>query len=88
MILQKKMFFDETTLGNKSTRDESLIRLLKSSVIVVSVSGVSSSHKKKSFSNRRFLPFDLSELCDRLKLLLQEKLAGMNSDIINEEFIA
>ena len=28
------------------------------------------------------------KLCDRLKLLLQEKHAGNNSDIINEEIVA
>ena len=29
-----------------------------------------------------------NELCDRLKLLLQEKQAGNNSDIINDEIVA
>ena len=29
-----------------------------------------------------------NELCDRLKLLLQEKHAGNNSSIINDELIA
>ena len=28
------------------------------------------------------------ELCNRLKLLLQEKQAGNNSDIINKEIVA
>ena len=32
-----------------------------------------------------FLPSDPDELCDRPNLLLQEKQAGNNSDIINEE---
>ena len=35
-----------------------------------------------------FLSSDPNELCDRLKLLLQEKHAGNNSDIINEEIVA
>ena len=35
-----------------------------------------------------FLSTDPNELCDRLKLLLQEKHAGNNSDIINDEIIA
>ena len=34
-----------------------------------------------------FLSSDPNELCDRLKLLLQEKQAGNNSDIINEEIV-
>ena len=35
-----------------------------------------------------FLSSDPDELCDRLKLLLQEKHAGNNSDIINKEIVA
>ena len=34
------------------------------------------------------LSSDPIELCDRLKLLLQEKHAGNNSDIINDEIVA
>ena len=35
-----------------------------------------------------FLSSDPNELCDRLKLLLQEKHAGSNFHIINEEIFA
>ena len=35
-----------------------------------------------------FLSSDPDELCNRLKLLLQEKQAGNNSDIINDEIVA
>ena len=35
-----------------------------------------------------FLPSDSDKLCDRLKLLLQEKQTGSNSDKINEEIVA
>ena len=31
---------------------------------------------------------DPDELCDRLKLILQQKQAGNNSDIINDEIVA
>ena len=34
-----------------------------------------------------FLSSDPKELCDRLKLLLHEKQAGNNSDIINDEIV-
>ena len=34
------------------------------------------------------LPSDPNQLCDSLKLLLQEKRAGSNSDLINQEIIA
>ena len=74
----KEMNFDTKTLGNKSTRDITLIKLLKSPAIIAS--GI-----PKSI----FLSSDPNELCDRLKLLLQEKHAGKNnSNIINEEIIA
>ena len=39
-------------------------------------------------SNALFLSSDHDELCERLKLLLQEKQAGNNSDIINQEIVA
>ena len=39
-------------------------------------------------SKTRFLCSDLDELCDRLKLLLQEKYGGSNFDIINKEIVA
>ena len=35
-----------------------------------------------------FLSSDAKELCGRLKFLLQEKHAGNNSDIINQEIVA
>ena len=75
----KEMHFDTKALGNKSTRDRTLIKLPKSPAIMVSASGV---------SKTMFLSSDANELCDRLKLLLQEKHAGNNSDIINDEIIA
>ena len=45
---------------------------------MVSASGV---------SKRIFLSSDPDELCERLKLLLQEKHGGNNSDIINQEIV-
>ena len=75
----KEMHFDLNAPGNKSTRDRKLIKLLNSPGLMVSASGV---------SKTIFLSSDANELCDRLKLLLQEKQAGNNSDIINDEIIA
>ena len=46
---------------------------------MVSASGV---------SKTIFLSSNTDELCDRLKLLLQEKHAGNNSNLINEELVA
>ena len=74
----KEMHFDSKASGNKSTRDRKLIKLLKSPGLMVSASGV---------SKTIFLSENPNELCDRLKLLLQEKHAGNNSDIINEEIV-
>ena len=74
----KEMHFDKKASGNKSIRDRKLIKLLNSPGLIVSASGV---------SKTIFLSSDPNELCDRLKLLLQEKHAGNNSDIINEEIV-
>ena len=75
----KEMHFDVRAQGNKSTRDRKLIKLLESPGLMVSASGV---------SKTIFLSSDANELCDRLKLLLQEKHAGNNSDTNNNEIIA
>ena len=72
----KEMHFDQNAPGNKSTRDRKLIKLLKSSAVMAS--GVTTI----------FVSENADELCDRLKLLLQEKHAGNNFDIINEEIVA
>ena len=74
----KEMYFHPKASGNKSTRDRKLIKILNSAGIMVSASGV---------SKTIFLSSDPNELCDRLKLLLQEKHAGNKSDIINDEIV-
>ena len=74
----KEMHFDTKALGNKSTRDRTFIKLRNSPGSVVSASGI---------SKTIFLSSDPNELCDRLKLLLQGKQAGNNSDIINDESV-
>ena len=75
--LAKEMKFNTRQKGNKSERDKSIIRLLRSPRIMAS--GV---------SKTIFLSSDPDELCDRIKLLLQEKHAGNNSKIINDEIVA
>ena len=35
-----------------------------------------------------FLTSDPNELCDRLRLFLQQKQAGINSDVINQEIVS
>ena len=74
----KEMKFDTKAVGNKSIRDRKLIKLPNSPGLIVSASGI---------SKTVFLSSGPNELCDRLKLLLQEKQAGNNSDIINEEIV-
>ena len=83
----KELFIDEMTIGNKSTRDKSPLRVLKSPGVMISASGFTSSYKKKSFSKTRFSSSVANELCDKLKVLLQEKQAGNNSDPFYEKFI-
>ena len=75
----KEMHFDERRVGNKSTRDRTLIELLNSPGLMVSASGI---------LKTIFLSSNPNELCDRLRLLIQEKQAGNNSDIINQEIVA
>ena len=72
----KQLNFDLKAVGKKPTRDGTLIKLLKPPAIMAS--GVST----------KFLSSDPDELRDRLKLILQEKQAGNNSDIINQELVA
>ena len=72
----KELNFDLKAQGNKSTRDRTLIKLLKSPPIMAS--GISTV----------FLSSDPDELCNRLRLLLREKHAGNNSEISNEEIVA
>ena len=71
------MYFDVRAPGNKSTRDRTLIKLLRSPPIVAS-----------GISNTIFLSSDPDELCERLKILLQEIKAGNNSNKINVQVIA
>ena len=75
----KEMHFDLKAQGRKPTRDKTLIKLLKSSGLMLSASSV---------SKTIIISSDPNELCDRLRLLLQEKHAGNNSDIINQEIVA
>ena len=70
-------FAKEVNYDIKSTRYNSMIRLLDQPAIMAS-----------GFSKTIILSSDPNELCDRLKLLLQEKHAGNNSDIINDEIVA
>ena len=73
----KEMKYKLKNKGRPSIRHNSMIRLLNQPPIMAS-----------GFSKTIFLSSDPNELCDRLKLLLQEKHAGNNSDIINGEIIA
>ena len=72
----EEMNFDFTNIGRPSLRDKSLEKLLNSHAIMAS--GISTIS----------LPCDPNDLSVRIKTLLQEKQAGINSDIINDEIIA
>ena len=73
----KEMKYKLKNKGRPSIRHNSMIRLLNQSPIEAS-----------GFSKTIILSSDCNELCERLKLLLQEKHAGNNSDIINDEIVA
>ena len=75
----KEMNFDLKAQGNKSTQDRTVIKLPKSQGLMVSASVV---------SKTMFLTSDPDELCDIVKLILQEKQVGNNSEIIKDEIFA
>ena len=72
----KEMNYDIKSIGRPSIRHNSIIKILESPAIMAS--GVTTI----------FLSENPNELCDRLRLLLQEKHAGNNSDLINNEIVA
>ena len=74
----EKKYFDVKALGNISTKDRNIIRLLKLPSVMVSSSGI---------SNTNSLPSDPNELCNWLNLLLLEKQARNKSNINNEEIV-
>ena len=71
-----EMNFNIRQKGRKSDRDKSMIKLLKSPAIMASGN-----------LETIFLSSDPNELCKRLKLFWQEKHAGNNSDLINDEIV-
>ena len=73
----KEMNFNIKQKGDKSDRDKSIIRLLKSAAVMAS-----------GISRTIILYSDPSEHCDSLRLLIQKKHAAINSDIINDEIVA
>ena len=75
---EKEIKFDTKAQSKKSARYRTLIKLLKSPGLVVSASGV---------SKTIILSSDANELCDRLKLIFQEKNGGKISDIITQEIV-
>ena len=70
----KELNFDIKQEGRKSPRDRFII---KNSPAIMA-----------SGNSTVFLPSDPNEVCDRLKLLFQEKQAGSNSNTIDGEVIA
>ena len=73
----KEMNYDTKSIGRPSIRHNSVVKILNSPAIMAS--GV---------SNILILSSDPDEMCDRLRLLLQQKDAGNNSDLINDEIVA
>ena len=73
----KAMNYDTKSTGRPGVRHNSMIRLLDQPAIMAS-----------GFSKLIILSSDPNELCDRLKLLLQEKNGGNISNLIDEEIVA
>ena len=72
----KELNYDTKSTGRPSIRHESMIRLLDKPAIIAS-----------GISKTIFVSSDPNELCDRWKLLLQEKHGGNNSNLIDEEMV-
>ena len=72
----KEMKYDAKSTGRPSVRHNSMVRILDQPSIMAS-----------GFSKTIILSTDPDELYDRLKLLLQEKHGGNNSNLINEEIV-
>ena len=73
----KEMNYDTKSIGRPGVRHNSIVKILNSPAIMAS-----------GISNIIILSSNPDELCDRLKLLLQEKHAGNNSDLINQEIFS
>ena len=73
----KEMNYYTKSTGRPSVRHNSMVRLLDQPAIMAS-----------GISKTIILSSDPNELCDRLKLLLQEKHGGNNSNLIHEEIVA
>ena len=71
------MNYDVKSIGRQSPRHSSIIKTLYSPAIMAC--GV---------SKTKFLSSDPNEMCDRIKLSLQEKKGGKKSNLIDEEIVA
>ena len=75
--IAKEMKYDVKNTGRPGVRHSSMLRLLESPAIMAS-----------GISKTILLSSNPDELCNRLKVLLQERHAGNNSDTINNEIAA
>ena len=73
----KEMNYDTKSIGRPGVRHNSIVKILYSPAIMAS-----------GTSNIIILSSNPDEICNRLKLLLQEKHAGNNSDLINQEIFS
>ena len=72
----KEMNYDAKSTGRPSIRHTSIIKILELPAIMAS-----------GIPKTIFLSSNPDELCERLKLLLQEKHGGNNSNLIDEEIV-
>ena len=81
--------FDKKASCRKSTMDQSFVRLLKSPAVVarMNMPAKPSVHAVYEDAKTGLSSSDPIELCDREKLLLQEKEEGIISNVINRKNI-
>ena len=75
--IAKEMNYDTKSIGRPSVRHTSIINILNPPAILAS-----------GISNIRSLSSDPDDLCNRLRLLSQEKQAGNSSDLITHQIVA
>ena len=73
----KEMNYDIKSIGRPGVRHNSIVKILNPPAIMAS-----------GISNIIILSSNPDELCNRLRILLQEKHAGNSSDLFNNEIVA
>ena len=81
------MYFDEKVLANRNTRDKSPFNMLKPPAVLARSVEEKPLQTKRN-KNTSLLVSNPNELCDWIKILLQEEQAGTKPNMSTEEIVA